>query len=91
MWYNGFLMDDGYYFTFIIWKDNNCITWTTYNHLVDSPSTFDAATTDLIKTAIDNFSLRLTNPIYGGQVNYSAPILLIQMPPSREVIKPLHS
>jgi hypothetical protein len=56
MWYNGFLMDDGYYVSFIIWKDYNCITWITHNDMVDGQSTFDAATTDLIKSAISNFA-----------------------------------
>jgi hypothetical protein len=56
MWYNGFLMDDGHYVSFIIWKDYNCITWTTHNDNAGVQSTFDAATTDLIKTAIGNFA-----------------------------------
>jgi hypothetical protein len=56
MWYNGFLMDDGYYVTFIIWKDYNCIGWITHNDNVDFQSTFDGATTKLIKNAIANFA-----------------------------------
>jgi hypothetical protein len=35
MWYNGFLMDDGHYVSFVIWKDYNCIGWITFNDLVD--------------------------------------------------------
>jgi hypothetical protein len=31
MWYNGFLMDDGALVAFIIWKDYNCVTWSTIN------------------------------------------------------------
>jgi hypothetical protein len=56
MWYNGFLMDDQHYVSFVIWKDYNCIGWITYDNLVDGPSTFDVTTTNLIKTAISNFA-----------------------------------
>jgi hypothetical protein len=31
MWFNGYAMNDGYYVTFILWKDYNCVTWVTYN------------------------------------------------------------
>jgi hypothetical protein len=56
MWYNGFLMDDGYYVTFIIWKDYNCVGWITHNDNIDGQSTFDTATTALITSAITNFA-----------------------------------
>jgi hypothetical protein len=56
MWYNGFLMDDGYYVTFIIWKDYNCVGWITHNDNIDGQSTFNSTTTALIQTAITNFA-----------------------------------
>jgi hypothetical protein len=31
MWYNGFVMDDGNYVSFIIWKDYNCDGWASIN------------------------------------------------------------
>lgn len=30
-WENGFVLTDGNFLTFIIWKDYNCVTWFTYN------------------------------------------------------------
>jgi hypothetical protein len=56
MWYNGLLVDDGQCVSFIIWKDYNCVGWITYNDNLDDPSTFDGATTNLIKSAITNFA-----------------------------------
>jgi hypothetical protein len=61
MWYNGFLMDDGYYVTFIIWKDYNCITWST----IDSNS--------LISNLVNSFDANTQNAIYIGVNAYRTP------------------
>ena len=29
-WLNGWQLKDGYYVSFIIWKDYNCVNWITY-------------------------------------------------------------
>ena len=31
MWYNGYLMADGKFVAFIIWKDYNCAKWWSYD------------------------------------------------------------
>lgn len=31
MWYNGVMLDSGYFMAFIIWKDYNCINWYSHN------------------------------------------------------------
>jgi hypothetical protein len=59
MWYNGFLMNDGYYVSFIIWKDYNCIISST----IDSNS--------LASNLANSFDVTTQNAIYSGVAAYS--------------------
>jgi hypothetical protein len=49
-WYNGYVMNDGYFVTFLIWKDYNCVGYLTYNTNIDSGASY----TDT--TALDAFT-----------------------------------
>jgi hypothetical protein len=60
MWYNGFLMNDGNYVSFIIWKDYNCIISSTIdsNSLASNlANSFDATTKNAIFSLVSSFSL----------------------------------
>jgi hypothetical protein len=67
MWYNGFLMDDGYYVTFIIWKDYNCITWSTINSnslISNLANSFDANTQNAIYIGVNAYRTAAFGPNY---------------------------
>jgi hypothetical protein len=67
MWYNGYVMDDGNYVSFIIWKDYNCITWSTINSnkLVNGQTTsFDSSTSTAVYFAIGNYPYSTSPPVY---------------------------
>jgi hypothetical protein len=69
MWLNGLAMDDGYYVSFIIWKDYNCITWYAINANDASHSTFDSATNTLIYNALAAYNDGQLNDIWWTAVN----------------------
>lgn len=64
LWYNGFKMDDNHYFTFVIWKDYNCISWITYRSDVSSGSNLatNGAIDSIFNNAMSTFDL---NDIWG--------------------------
>jgi hypothetical protein len=77
MWYNGFLMDDGYYVSFIIWKDYNCKGWTSINFntisnmgLNAGANTFPPATHDLVYQFLSTFDYPNYYNVWGAGVSY---------------------
>jgi hypothetical protein len=63
MWYNGYVMDDGKYVSFIIWKDYNCITWSTINSnslTSNLANSFDATTRDTIFNGLSAYNMSPT-------------------------------
>jgi hypothetical protein len=68
-WYNGYKMNDGYYVSFIIWKDYNCQTYITFDPTKDSYSTFTGADATAITNAINSLkgSWRYDDPWKAAQ------------------------
>jgi hypothetical protein len=70
MWYNGFLMNDGYYVSFIIWKDYNCNGWTSINaNVIGGVNTFPAATNSLVYSFVNNWGTEQSSDPWGVAVN----------------------
>jgi hypothetical protein len=72
MWYNGFLMNDGYYVSFIIWKDYNCNGWASINHntltmqVYQGVNTFPTATNGLVYQFLTNFGVNREEDPWGA-------------------------
>jgi hypothetical protein len=75
MWYNGFLMNDGYYVSFIIWKDYNCNGWASINsNLVVKMenygiNTFPSETNSLVFSFINQWGNDQKDDPWGVAVN----------------------
>jgi hypothetical protein len=72
MWYNGYPTNDGYYVSFIIWKDYNCITWGTINSNVldkgngGEATTFNATSTIVVNQFLANYYSSTPEPDYNS-------------------------
>jgi hypothetical protein len=75
MWYNGYLMDDGKYVSFIIWKDYNCNGWASINSnkIATMPSsginTFPPETNSLVYSFINSWGTEQSDDPWGVSVS----------------------
>lgn len=63
-WLNGFQLSNGKFISFVIWKDFNCVQWTTYN-----PSGGNYPTTSFDSTTSSAISTKLTSGSQNRDVN----------------------
>jgi hypothetical protein len=64
-------MDDGYYVSFIIWKDYNCNGWASinYNTIIDQNAGIDTFPSTLGKTFINSFATDQQDDPWGVAVS----------------------
>jgi hypothetical protein len=56
MWYNGYTMQDGYFVSFIIWKDYNCGSYYAFNSNILPEYNYDLSITADISAGLDTFT-----------------------------------